>query len=216
VAVREQADAQAGCDHVLDQVEAVCLVGDARGEAGHGGERTDDVLVRGVAGVADPVVVPEAGEGVQRRWAGGGFAGGRAEAPPCGPERRAVHGGVGCGGGEVVVVDQRQIGLVGSQQLPGLGWFVLADQHADPRMGGGETGDDRQQVGADGGGEPGDPQGPVGFCFRSQVELRGLDCAEDRDRMLGQPAARRGQPDPASGRLDERGAHLAGEHGDLL
>jgi hypothetical protein len=76
VAVREQADTQARCDHVLHQVEAVCLVGNARGEADHGGKRADDVLVRGVTGVADPVVVPEAGEGVQRRWAGGGFAGG--------------------------------------------------------------------------------------------------------------------------------------------
>ena len=74
LAEREQPDAQAGGDHVLHQAEAVCLVGDAGGEPGHGGERADDVLVCGVAGVADPVVGPVAGEDLQRRCAGGGFA----------------------------------------------------------------------------------------------------------------------------------------------
>src|SRR6516162_289580 len=75
VAEWKQPDAQASCDHVLHQVEAVCLVGDAGGEPGHGGERADDVLVCRVAGVTDPVVPPEAGEDLKRRLARGGFAG---------------------------------------------------------------------------------------------------------------------------------------------
>ena len=103
-----------------------------------------------------------------------------------------------------------QLGLALSVHL------LAADQHADPRMTCCEAGDDRQQVGADGGGESGHSHSAVGFCSRSQVELRCLDCGEDRGGMLGQPAARRRKPDPAPGRLDERSANLAGEHGDLL
>src|ERR1700683_3693171 len=49
VVERKQSDAKACSDHVLHEVEAVRLVGDAGGEPGHGCERADDVLVRGVA-----------------------------------------------------------------------------------------------------------------------------------------------------------------------
>jgi hypothetical protein len=216
VAKREQPDAQAGRDHVLHQIEAVRLVGDAGREPGHGGERADDVLVRGVAGVADPVVGPVAGEDLQCRFAGHRFAAGYTQAPPRGPQRRAVHGWVDGGGGEVVVVDERQVGLVGHQQLQCFGGLVLAQQHADPGMSGGQGRDDRQQVCAERGTESGHTQDAVGFCLRSQVQLRGLHGGEDGHGMLGQPAPGRCQPDPAPGRLDQRRAHLAGEDGDLL
>jgi hypothetical protein len=127
-----------------------------------------------------------------------------------------VQGRIGGSRGEVVVIDERQVRLIGGQQLHGFGGLVLAEQQADPRMSCRQSADSRQQVCAEGGTESGDPQSAAWFCLRPQVELRCFDRGEDRHGMLGQPPAGRCQPDPAPGWLDERSTHLAGEDGDLL
>ena len=93
---------------------------------------------------------------------------------------------------------------------------MFADQHVDPRVAGGQAGDDRQEVAADRGGEPGDAQGAGGLRAGCQVAARRLDLGEDRHGVLGQQAARGCQPDPPAVRFDQLGAQLAGESGELL
>jgi hypothetical protein len=93
---------------------------------------------------------------------------------------------------------------------------VLADQHVDPRVAGGKTIDDRQDVAADRGGEPGDAEGAGQLTARRQVAARRLDLGEDGHGVLGQQAARGCQPDPPAVRFGQLGAHLAGESGELL
>ena len=212
----QQPHAKPRGDHVLDQVEAVGPVGDAGGEAGHGREGADHVLVGGAAGVADPVTRPEAGEYLGRGAAAGGLACGHGQAPRSGPQRGRRDRRVDGDRGDVEVVDERQVGLVGGEKLEGLGGFVLADQHVDPRVAGGKAGDHRQQVAADRGGEPGDAQVAGRLPAGCQVAARLLDLGQDGHGALGQQAARGCQPDPPAVRFDQLGAHLAGESGELL
>jgi hypothetical protein len=127
VAEGQQPDAKPRGDHVLDQVEAVGSVGDAGGEPGHGGEGADHVLVGGAAGVADPVTRTEAGEHLGGGAVAGGLACGHGQAPRSGPQRGGRDRRVDGDRGEVEVVDERQVGLVGGEKLEGLGRFVLAD-----------------------------------------------------------------------------------------
>jgi hypothetical protein len=86
----------------------------------------------------------------------------------------------------------------------------------DPRVAGGKAGDDGQEVAADRGGEPGDAQRAGGLAAGCQVAARLLDLGEDGHGVLGEQAARGCQPDPPAVRLGQRGAHLAGESGELL
>lgn len=195
------------------------MVGETRREPGHRRDDPDHVLVGPVAGVADPVAGGEPGDHLGSRLgagSGGRRSGRDAQPPPGGPQRSAVQRGGGGSRGQVVVVDESQVGFVGGQEPRGLGGLMLPDQHADPRMTGRQVMDDRQQVLPDRGGETGDADGAAGLRPWSQVQARGLHGGEDPHGMLGQPPPGRGQPDPAAVRLDERRAHLPGEHRDLL
>src|SRR5579863_2905447 len=127
----KQPDAKAGDDHVLDQFEAVRTVRDAGLEAGQRAEDADHLIVGGVARVDDPVVVTEPAEGFRRGPASPAGVGRDPEAPPCAAER--ADGQVTGEGGrrEVVVVDQREIGLVAGQQAERLGRLVLVYVQAD-------------------------------------------------------------------------------------
>lgn len=198
------------------------MVGKARREPGQGRDDPDHVLVGPVPGVADPVAGGEPGEDLRGRIAADGGRSGRGplgpdpQTPPRGPQRRAVQRRAGGGRSQVVVVHQPQVGLVGGQERQGLGGLMLADQHPDPRVTGLQAMDHRQQILPDRGGEPGDAYRAAGFRSRAQIPVGRLHRGEDRDRVLGQPASGRRQPDPAAVRFDERRAHLPREHRDLL
>jgi hypothetical protein len=75
---------------------------------------------------------------------------------------------------------------------------------------------EREQRPADRRREAGDPDGAGGFGVGVQVGPRRLDRGEDGDAVVGQPPPGRGEPDPAPDRLQERGARLPRERGDLL
>ena len=79
-----------------------------------------------------------------------------------------------------------------------------------------EVRDGRQQRAPDRRGEARGTQDPGRFGVRVEVEAGGVDRGEDRHRVLGQPASGRGESDAPPDGLDERGAHLGGERGDLL
>jgi hypothetical protein len=180
--------------------EAVRPVHDPRGEAHQRGDRTDHVLVGGVAGVDDPVVGGEAGE------LGGRGVAGHRQAPRDLPERHRLQPLVEDGRCQVVVVGQRQVHGVHGEQLERLERLVLVDQQPDPGRGPGQGGRDGQQRPADGRCEAGDPQRAGRLRVRVQVEPGGLDRGQDGHRVPGQPLPGRGQPDPPAVRLDQRGA----------
>ena len=73
-----------------------------------------------------------------------------------------------------------------------------------------EVGDRGQQRAADRGGEAGDPHRPGRLGVRVEVEPGRVDGGQDRDRVVGQSPPGRGEPDPAAGRLDERGSRPRG------
>jgi hypothetical protein len=83
-------------------------------------------------------------------------------------------------------------------------------------MGRREPGDGGEQRAADRGGEARGTEGSGGLSGRVEVEAGGVDRGKDGDRVLGQPAPGRGEPDAPSDGLDECGAHLGGERRDLL
>ena len=58
--------------------------------------------------------------------------------------------------------------------------------------------------------------GPCRFGVGIEVETRAVDGGEDGDCVVGQPLPGRGQPDPPALGLDQLGAGLLCERGDLL
>ena len=210
------ADAEPADDQVFHEVEAVGAVDDARREPGRRREDADDVLVGGVARVHDPVgVVPpgEHGDGVAGT---AGRIGRNREAPGRRPQRSRLDGAVERRRRERVVVDQREIDRVARQQPEGLERLVLGDLQVHRGVRRREAGDGGQQRAADRRGEPGGAQGAGRLSCRVEIETGRVDRREDRHRVLGEAASRRGQPHPPTDRFDEGCADLGGENRDLL
>jgi len=183
---------------------------------GHRGDGPDGDLVRRVAGVHDPRLVaepPEHHAGVTGHRGGGGR---HREAPRRRPQWSRRQRTVERGGGQVVVVGQRQVHIVRGEQRQCLGRLVFVNEQPDRRAAHRELRRDRQQRPPYGRREPGDPQRPGRLRVRVQVEPGRLDRGQDRHRVLGQPPPGRGQPDPPPVRFDQCRARLPGQHGQLL
>lgn len=93
-------------------------------------------------------------------------------------------------------------------QIHCLGGLVFADQHPDLRMADGQRRGDRHQGPPDRCGKSNDPDDPGGIRVRIQIEPSRFDRGQDGDRVFGQPAAGRGQPDPAAVRFDQPGVQV--------
>ena len=181
-----------------------------RGEAGACRQRAQRALVGDVAGVHDPVAVGEVGHrqpAVPRR---------HPDSPLARPQRRDLVVVAPLRGREVVVVDEGQVDLVAREQVERLQRLVLQDPHVDPGVGGAEVVDRGEERGPDGRREAGDAQHADRLGSRVEVEACGLDGGEDRHRVVGEPSARRGQPDPSAVRLQEGRADVARQGRDAL
>jgi hypothetical protein len=209
---RQQSNAVPRHDQVLDQLQAVDLVGDARAEAVERAKCAHGVLVGGVAGVDDPGTVGVRGDVDDAV----GRIGANTKSPGRRPQREGLQDRSRAGGREVVVVGQRQVQVVVGEQREGLDGFVLADHDVDGGMGIGQLGEDRQQRHPDAGGETADPKGAHRFGVGVEIQSRGVDGGQDRHGVIGQPAAGGSEADTPALRLDQRHPGLLGERGDLL
>ncbi len=148
---------------------------------------------------------------------GAGLAG---EATPEPPRHRPqlVGGHVTSQGDrrQVVVVDQRQVDVVASEEVDGLERLVLAEPHLDAGVARAELGHHGQQGAPDRGGEARDPDDAAGLVVRVEVAAGGVHGREDGHGVLGEPASGRSEAYAPALRLHQRYADLAGEGGDVL
>ena len=93
---------------------------------------------------------------------------------------------------------------------------MLAQVQPDLRVRRRELVDQRDQRAADGGAEGGHPDRAGRLRLGVEVAAGGLHGGQDRDRVVGEPTAGRGEADPAPDRLEQRHAHVAGQRGQLL
>src|SRR6478672_9096126 len=155
-------------------------------------ERTHRIFVSSVAGVDDPGLIrirTDVGRPV-------GDTGGYRQTPLDGPQRRGFQDGARRGGGEVVVVGQREIEVVVVEQLESLDRLVLTDHELDLWMALRELGDDRQEGYADAGGEAADTNGAGRVGIGIEVEAGTVDGGQNRDRVVCKPSSGRRQADP--------------------
>ena len=101
------------------------------------------------------------------------------------------------------------------QPLEGLARLVLPDQDLHPGIGR-QVSQEREQRPPEGGGKPGHPDHPDRFGVGIEVVTGCLHGGQDGGGMVRQATSRRGEPDPASVRLDQRRADVTPEGGDLL
>ncbi len=185
---------------------------DARRETRHGRQRAHRILVGGVAGVDNPSRVGVVGD-LDRPV---GCVGRNPQSPRNAPQRNGFQHRAGRCRRQVVVVCERKVQIVVGEQREGFERFVLADHESDLRVERRQLGDARQQRDPNPGGEAADPHGAAGFCVRVEVEPRGVDGGQDRDRVVGEPQPGRCQPDPPAVRFDELRTGLLGQRRDLL
>ena len=105
---------------------------------------------------------------------------------------------------ERVVVDEREVDLVGGEQLERLGGLVLVDPQADRGVLGARLRDDGQQRPAHRGREARDAHRPGRLAAGVEIGAGGLDGREDRHGVVGEASPGGRQPHAAAFRLDQR------------
>ena len=132
-------------------------------------------------------------------------------------QRRPAQPGFRPGGRVRVLEDHRHVDLAGPHHPHRLGWFGLEEAQLDARVGGGEGGGRGGHEGPQRGRERGQPDpARAQPGVRRQLRLRRRDPAQDLLRPLGQHPPGGGQPDPAAGPLQQSGAGLGLQPGQVV
>jgi hypothetical protein len=216
LAGRQQTDTETRHDHVLHELEAVGAVDDAWLEPGEGSNRADDLLVRAVAGVHDPVVILEARECFQSDPLVTFKSARHAECPLRAAQWLRDNGPVEHRRREVVVIGQCEVDVIRGQQVECLVRLVLVDAQLHPGVLLRKRPHHRKQRLAHGRGERRYAKRPCRGGGRVEVRPRRFEGGQDGHRMVRQAPARRCEPHPAPLVLEQRGPGFPRKGGDLL